>query len=213
MSHPIFIAKGTHGSGTGSSVNFSYPGGIQQRDLLFLQVCSVGMGVITADGSWTQLVNGVFPTIPVAGWKMYWKLADGSESGSEAVTRSGHSGSDSFMAQVYQFRSPIGIPIVESSAYQTTGGTSATITWSAVTVGGSNRTLIAFAINHGASGTPTGYTEVATDNNGTIWFDCNVWEDVSSDGSVTASGGSATGWTALHVCIFSRPAARFYIVN
>ena len=216
MSAPQFIAKGTKGQGTGASVNFTYMGGIQERDMLFLYVMSVGNGAITVDASWELVVNGVFPPGPPTGtWRLYKKLATGAEAGAEAVTRAGHSGTDLFLAQVYQMRSPVGVPTVEATAYLTTGSTNATITWSAVTVSGTQRTLLAFAFNYNgaAPATPAGYTEQATDNDGSSYLDLNVKENVISGGAVTAANGSANGWTSLHLSMYSMPNARSFIVN
>lgn len=216
MSAPEFIAKGTKGSGTGGSVSFTYMGSILSRDFLFLYVVSVGNGAITADASWTQVAAGVFPpSSPAGGWKLYRKLADGSEAGTEAVTRSGHSGSDLFIAQVYQVRSPFGIPTLESSANLTTGSVSSTITWSATTVSGTERTLLAFVFNYNGAdpGTPSGYVNEATDNDSGSYMELNVKENVISGGSVTATGGSSNGWTSIHVSIYTMPSARSFIVN
>lgn len=217
MSAPVFIAKGTKGQGTGVSINITYPAGIQSSDFLFLYAVSIGNGLIEVHASWELVVSGVFPPGPPTGvWRLFKKLATGAEAGAEAVTRSGYTGSDLFMAQVYQMRSPFGIPALEATAYLTTGSVDSTITWSAVSVSGTERTLMALVINYdgGDPGSPTGYVNAATDNDGvTTYMELNVKENVSSDGSVTATGGSASGWTALHVSIYTMPSARSFIVN
>jgi len=216
MNEPIFIAKGTKGQGTGSQITFSYPGDVRVNDQLFLFVVSIGQGTITVDSSWSLLLNGVFPNTPVGNAIIYTKLATGSEdSVAENVDRSGHSGSDLFICQVYQFRSPVGAPIVEDTSYLTTGGSGDTITWEAVDVNGNERSLLAFLFNYGGTpGTPAGYTLRASDNDGgTNYMTLNDKENVSSDGQVTATGGSASGWFSAHVSIYTRGLARSFIVN
>lgn len=200
---PTYEGKGAVGSGTGSSITFTYPT-VTANDMLFLHVMSYGLGTITVDASWTSLGSLVQPTSsPVFVSKLYYKKAAGTETGTEAVTRSGHSGSNSFMAQCYQYRGDAYI-VVEDSDSQ--NGNASTITWAATSVGGNKRTLAAFVANIGADpGVPTGYTNSATDNNGGgNYLELNTKEDVSSDGSVTATGGSTgDGWVTWHVSIYN----------
>ena len=221
MAAPAYISKGTKGSGTGTSISFTYMGSINANDMLFLLVLSVGNGSITVDSSWTLERNGVINSPPDANVKVYRKLATGSESGTENVTRSGNSPtSQRFMAQVYQYRGNNYLT-VESSSQPTIGGTSSTITWNSVTVGGTERTLAALCVNLNGSdpGTPTGYTNSATDNDGAGYYlEANTLANVSSGSSVTATGGSSNGWTTVHISIYNNTpsvmsGSRSFIVN
>lgn len=213
MSFPDYISKGVKGSGVGGTVTFDYMAGIEARDLLLLYVVSIGLGGLDADPSWEAVATGIFPNTPVAAWTLYAKLADGTEAGSEDVDRS-VSGS-LFMAQVYQFRSPFGTPVIESISNLTTGGITDLITWGAVGVNGKERTLAAFVINYDGANpaTPALYTNEATDNDGTTFMELNVKENVIAGGAVTATGGSSDGWTTVHLALRTRPAARNFIIN
>ncbi len=218
MSAAEFIAKGTKGTGTGSSVNFTYMGSIVAKDMLYLLAFSVGLGTITPDASWESVATGSLPpSSPVASWQLFKKLATGAESGAEAVNRSGHSGSDLFMVQVYQMRSPFGTPKVENVSFTPSGSISSTVTWDAVTVSGIERSMLAFAINYlgTAVGAPTGYTNEAVDDDGlSTYFELNVKGNVISGGSVSVAGaGSSSGWGTIHLGMYTLPAARSFIVN
>lgn len=219
MAAPAYQGKGTKASGTGSSVTPTYMGSINANDLILLYVVSVGNGTITVPSGWVEFISGTIIYPPTAVVKLYRRLALGTESGTITVSRSGHSGSSTLMAQLYQYRGTAQIT-VESSAYPTYGGSSSTITWNAVTVGGSERTLAAFVVNYNGSdpGTPTGYTNSATDNDGSgTYMELNTYANVSSDGSVTATGGSSNGWTTAHLSIYNAPVPaggkRFFVIN
>lgn len=204
---PIFLSKGSFAATTGASFNFSYPSTVTEGNLLFLHVVSYGLGTITVDGSWTSLGALTYPTIgPVFVSRLYYKIADGTETGAETVSRAGHAGADVFMGQVYQYQGDqYGVDLnisVEDSDNQ--NGNAATITWAATSVGGGKRTLAAFVTNISGSApaTPSGYTESATDNDGSNnYLDLNTKTDTNSGASTTASGGSTNGWVTWHVSI------------
>jgi hypothetical protein len=206
---PAYIDKGAFGATTGSSFNVSYPNNIEESDILFLHVSSYGLGTITVDASWTSLGSLAEPSgTPVFVSKLYWKLADGTETGPENVSRSGHAGTDVFMGQIYQYRgdadwADVNISIEDSD---NGSGNSATITWQATSVAAGKRTLAAFVVNMGANpGSPASYSLSATDNDGSNnYLELNTKEDVSSGASVTATGGSATGWITWHVSIYNQ---------
>ncbi len=220
MAAPTYQAKGTIGTGTGSSINFTYMGSINAADILILAVYSNGMGTITPNASWNSLTSVFIPFAPSApsvNFRTYWKSATGSESGSESVSRSGHSGSSLFAAQVYQFRGDSYLSIEDS---ETTGSsTTTTITWPALTVGGTERTLCAIVLSDGTNpGVPASYTSSATDSIGSTYLELNRWENVSSDGATTATGGGLTpGWCSVHISFYnntpSSTVSRSFIVN
>jgi hypothetical protein len=218
MAAPTFQAKGTVATGTGSSVSPTYMGSINANDIIILAVFSDGMGTITPPSGYSQISQVLIPFAPSSPtmlFKTYYKVASGSESGSTSVTRSGHTGSSLFMAQFYQFRGDNYLTIEDT---QTTGGLSTTITWSAVSVGGTERTLAAIVLNHGTNpGVPSGYSSSATDSSGTDYLELNTKVNVSSDGSVTDSAGSTSGWMSVHISLYNNtpPAilARSFIVN
>ena len=202
---PSFIDKGSSGATTGGSFNVSYPSVIDENDLLFLHVISYGLGTITVDASWNSLGSIAYPSgTPVVVSRLYWKLADGTETGTENVSRSGHAGSDVFMGQIYQYRGDANIVIEDSDNGI---GNAATITWPATSVGGGKRTLAAFVANINSSPSPTtpsGYVESATDNDGSnTYLELNTKEDTNSGASTTASNGSTNGWLVWHVSIYN----------
>jgi len=219
MAAPAYQAKGTKATGTGSSISPTYPA-VAANDLLFLFVASFGNGTITPDASWTQLSNGVILSPAIANVRLYFKLATGSETGTEAVTRSGESPSGQlFMAQIYSYRGTVYISI-EDAEQPTLGGNATTITWNALNVLGTERTLAAFVINYNGldPGTPTSYTNSATDNDGAgTYMDLNTYANQSSAPAVTGANGSTAGWTTIHVSIYHNTPAvvltRSYIVN
>lgn len=218
MAAPTFKAKGTIGETTGNSVSFTYPT-VAANDLLFLVILESELKAITVNSSWTQRQKQYIPSgSPNYVAYLYSKIATGSESGTEAVTRTSVTGDNTFAAQVYSYDGDNYIT-VESSAKNS--NTTDTVTYSAVTVGGTERTLAAFVVNVFGAGvtTPSGYTESATDTltDDTV-FECNTKATVSSDGAVTGTGGSASGWATFHVAIYNNtPVAgsgtRTFIIN
>lgn len=218
MAAPTYKAKGTLGYSSSTSFNFTYPT-VAAYDLLFLVILETDLKSITVDSSWTLRANPFIPAgSPTMRMYVYSKLATGSESGTEAVTRS--ASGKTWGGQVYSFDGDNYISIESGVSNR---GTSDTVTWSAVTVGGTERTLAAFVVNYDGSGitTPSGYTEKATDTISgdlDIVFECNTKENVSSDGSVTGTGGSLAGWGTYHVSIYNNTpvvigGSRSFIVN
>lgn len=217
MAAPTYKAKGTIGETTGNSVSFTYPT-VAASDLLFLVVLESDLKAITVGASWTQRQKQFIPAgSPVYVAYLYSKLATGSESGSEAITRSS-GGINTFAAQVYSYDGDNYITIEESNK---NANTIDTVTFSALTVGGTERTLSAIVVNVFGAGvtTPSGYTESATDtlSDDTV-FECNTKANVSSDGAVTGTGGSLSGWATFHISIYNNTptpgsGTRTFIVN
>lgn len=208
MAAPAFIAKGTKGTTAGGTASFTYMGSINQYDLLFLFVYDSGLAPsYTINASWNFIGNTTFSG--TTNVRLYWKKATGSESGSENVQRDFGYTLGVLFVQVYQYRGTSFVGIEDS---QWTSGTSGTISWTGVTVGGTERTLIAFCTNEADPGTPTGYTNSATDDDGTTFMECNTFENQSSDGTVTSATG-VTGWATFHLSILNNSNIRSFIVN
>lgn len=219
MAAPVYQAKGTLGEGTGTTISFTYPT-LAASDLLYLLVYNRNNTQVTTDNSWTR-INYVGTSNNYGFVELYYKIATGSESGTENVTRT--SGSDEFAANCYSFRGDAFISIESTS---TNKGASDTITWSAVTVGSTQRILAAFLVNiYGifssdvqSPDSPTGYTYKASDAlTDASYFELSVKDNVSSDGAVTAIGGSLDEWVAIHHSIYNNTpsvsVARTFIVN
>lgn len=225
MAAPTFIAKGTVSSGTGAGVTPTYPGSILAGDLLFLVAMSnqLGGSIGSIDGisGWAVQDAGFFKDnspVNVGQAALFVKVAAGGESGTVSVTRTGDTGSTySFVAQIYQFR---GVPsaVIESEVINNTGDGNSTVTWSAVTVGGNARTLVAFGAFQvdTSPGTPSGYTASAQDSVSTgsisVQLDCFTKVNVGADGVVTVGSGPSTGWVTFHVSLLA-PAGRVFIFN
>lgn len=221
MAAPTYKAKGTASQTQGTSFSFTYPT-VATNDLLFLLILETDLKAITVNGTWTQRAKKFIPSgSPTMALYLYSKLATGSESGTEAVTRSS-GGTKFFGGQVYSYDGDnyITIESVSSNA-----GTSDTVTWSAVTVGDTERTLAAFSSNFNTTTTvttPTGYTNNADETLSSLDYDVmlelNTKGNVSSDGAVTGTGGSSDGWGTIHVSIYNNTptgtgGSRSFIVN
>ena len=214
MAAPVYQAKGTLGETSSNTVSFTYPA-LAANDLLYLMVYNQGYTTITPNASWT-LQNTIRTSNGFGLINLYAKVATGSESGSENLTRA-IGAVDTFAAQVYSFRGDAFISI-ESKLPQK--GASDTITWPAISVSGTERVLGAFVVNiNGPNpGTPATYTNRASDilTDGT-YFELNTKDNVSSDGSVTATGGSLDEWGTFHHSIFNNTppitTPRTFIVN
>lgn len=214
MAAPVYQAKGTLGESLLLSVNLTYPT-LAAGDLLYLLVYNQApSSLITVNATWTaqNLVKTSFGFV-----YLYSKIASGSESGTEAVTRSSAGGGLTLAVQVYSFR---GDAFIATESKATNKGASDTVTWSAITVGGTERILGAWVVNiyGGNPGTPSGYTNRATEtlSDGT-YFELNTKDNTSTDGAVTATGGSLDEWATFHHSIYNNTPSvttpRTFIVN
>jgi len=196
----MFQSKGTKGFDTSDSIAFTYPASITAGEILFLLVNTEGFDTITADGSWSLIASNSFST---SKYKLYYKIAAGTESGTENVTRDGASG-ELFMAQVYRFSNSFGDATFESAAVDS--DTIDGIDFGSVTVAGQGRTLIAFAINVADGdydGPPSGYTAKASDNSSGTFFNVSTKEQASAGTAATTTGGAFSGWATIHVSVYS----------
>jgi hypothetical protein len=192
--------------GLAQSVHLAYPAGLQAGDLLYVFSALLHNGATTGSitlmqGGWVQSSNGYFNNTPAFAGNVngYYKTATGSESGT--IELQGFSNvAYNIYAQMYVFRSSAGPVQVETVSINTSGFGDPTILWNGITVGGLHRTLLAFAAGTlGITPPPTGYTEKADDNQLRLF----AKDDVSSDGSVTTSGGDPAGWLTAHYAILA----------
>lgn len=215
MAAPAFQAVGAFGETTTNTVSFTYPT-LAASDLLFLVVYDNGYGgSLTINSSWTVLAlartyGAVF---------LYYKIATGSETGTENITRPTPTiAGNTFAAQCFSYR---GDAFITVENHKRRNGASDTITWDSVTVGGTERTLAAFIVNRYGSdpGTPTGYTlssddQLTTDD---TYFELSTKANVSTGSSATATSGSLDGWTSFHVSIYNNTppilSPRTFIIN
>lgn len=201
MAAPTYQAVGAFGETTTNTVSFTYPT-LAANDLLFLLVYDNGYGGgLTINASWTNM--GFLRTYGAV--RLFRKIATGSETGTENITRGTPSTPGAtFAAQCFSFRGDAFISVENSAA---TKDVSDTITWGAVSVGGTERTMAAFIVNRygGNPGLPTGYTlqsddQLTTDS---TYFELSTKTNVSTGPAVTATGGSIDGWSAFHVSIYN----------
>lgn len=206
---PSFDDKGSVGTSDSSTdVTASPPTGAVGDLLLMLAMSQQGGGSINTPSGYTLVDAGNFNTsAPAAAGTagVWYRIVDGTEA-SFTLTRTGSTGS--FCVQFYLFSAGTNVTI-ESEATKSDGDGNSTITYSTVTVNGSRRTLIALIAQLDSSnpGTPSGYVESASDTVDAgpiqIALECNTKEDVTSDGSVTSTGGSGNGWITFHLAIYN----------
>jgi hypothetical protein len=224
MASPSYISKGVFADGQGATVNVTYPGSINTGDLIFLLAFNQQeletIGGINTPSGFTHLIGGGMTNgtsgNPLGGFELYYKVADGTETGTVGVTRTGTTAANTLLCgQIYLVR---GVAPLAINAFTSNVGSGVTATWGAITLTGVDRLLIAFTANNDASGidAPTGYDLPDADTVGTTptaELAISTKEDVSSDGLVTASGGSIYGWGTAHVAVYNWSPSRSFIVN
>jgi len=211
---PEYIGKGDVDGNTTAEIYPEYPAsGVLEGDSFIMLAVSdqlgVTIGTINTPTGWTQEAIGGFNNSAVAAvgiGAVFYREADGTENGGfVTLQRTGDTGgSTTFTAIIYHYRGDN--VVVEDAVVKTNGNGNTTITFDAVTVGGSHRTLLAMVGQKDSIsiGTPTGYTARATDSDGlNMTLDLKDYEDVSSDGSVTTTGGRTDGWISFHVSIYN----------
>jgi Tfp pilus assembly protein PilW len=209
---PTVISKGTAAAGTAASISPGYPVSPQANDIIFILAISNqpnGIGIVDTPSGFTEAAQGTFQNnTPTNRGRaaLFWKRAAGGESGTVSISRTGDTGSDGvFFAQMYLVRG------AETSGNPWDGLTARygpgnpTVTWDAVPVSGSERTLLGFAAQADDASTvdpPSGWSALSGDTTGS-GTDAEVrlayLGNVSSDGQVTATGGETEGWATFHV--------------
>jgi hypothetical protein len=213
MAAPTFIGKATAASGTGADVNQGYGSlSIQPGDILFILALSAQeggtIGDITCEPEWSECGGGIGFRDDllnnVGTIKAFYKIADGTESGTVTVSRTGSTGGlNQMYTQMYQFRGAV--IQVHDFATNILGDGGALIEWENVNVVGLESTTIAFVGQLTEDpGLPTGYTFNAQDTSGgiVIYLECSSLEN-SPGGNVTGPDGGADGWATIHITIFN----------
>ena len=220
MANPTYIGKGTIATGTGTSVMPALPASLVNNDYLFLCVTLEGTGIsIDAITGWDIYDSATFrdnsPTDVGVG-AIYYREVDGTET-TPTVSVSGGTPTQ-LAAVIYQFRGDGIHLIVEAITTKADGDGGSTLTWDSVTVLGSSRTLVAILaqLDSNDPGTPTGYTNNASDTVDVmaiqVALECSSLEGVSVGSSVTATGGSSNGWITFHIVLFNTT-GKVFIVN
>jgi hypothetical protein len=144
---PEVVALGTVATGT-TSVNVSYPAGIQANDIIFLWVISGSTPTIGTNANFTSLAQVNNGTL---GGRLAWRRATGSETGSISISATGGADSAGVMIVV---RGAIASGTPYEDAASATGG-STSVTSATIDVTGSNRLALRFsALNDNVAGTP-----------------------------------------------------------
>jgi hypothetical protein len=220
MAAPGYIQKGSADFGDGLTINPLYPVSIQEGDFIFLvafsQQLGATIGAINTPAGFTPvggagMVNSL--SQPLGGMSVFMKVADGTESGTLPVSRTGSTGpSTLFIAQMFAFRG--GLLKIESVSNNT--GYSSTVTYNALVVNGNERTLIGFFAQNDDSGvgSPADYTAhtFAVPSIPTGEIGCFYKEDVDAAPAATSIGGSTEGWATVHLALFN-VRGRSFIVN
>jgi hypothetical protein len=216
MPAPVFVGVGSYNEASGSSVNIAYPAGITAGDIIFLAIANKqifpAVGGIDAPVGWDVMAGGLGfrdgGAVVTGSMAVFKKVANGSESGNQTITRSGGTGVGTGIGGIMIL---IRGKVVEDFSTRQEESL-ATITWNAVTVGGNARTILAIvgqANGLDVSGTPSGYTNASNDGS-IVNLAVNYMEDVGADGAITATDGSADGWATMHISIFN-PSGSVYI--
>jgi hypothetical protein len=220
MPFPAYIAKSTETFHSALSMDQPYMGSISAGDMLFLAVWSYhasgpsGTSSINTPSGWTHLGGALWSDSganPHGDFRVFYKVATGGEAGDVTITRVG---GDAMHSQMYQYR-PASTAFEDIQPNQ---GSSATMDFLALTLGGNGRTILAFygctGSNGGVARAIAGYTTRAYDFGGVggaHGFGLNDKQDVGSDGAVTATG-DVGGWATVHVS-FSAAVGRNQIIN
>lgn len=217
MAAPSVIVKGTAAASMTGLIQPTFPTGILVNDIIYILAISNqpnGIGVIQLPNGFTEVGQGTYQNIDGDRGRiaLFWKRsADGSESGATySVLRTGDTGNDTvFFAQSYIVRDCIttGNPWDDTIArYTIVDDLFTTAQWGAVTVSGSERTLLAFyagADNGSTLAPPTNYVATVTRDTTPTGTDAQVAlfdrANVSSDGAVNSTTAETEGWATFHI--------------
>ncbi|MEM2129705.1 MAG: M14-type cytosolic carboxypeptidase, partial [Candidatus Bathyarchaeia archaeon] len=134
-----FAGAGAGIAGTGSTLQPSYPSGLQTGDLILLQVTVRDTTNIPTTPTGFTLLYGPNSTGTGRQW-IYYKISDGTETGTITITIAG---SAVKVARMYAFRNTATTDFAESAAF--TSGLGTTISApSSVTTSGNNQLVVAF---------------------------------------------------------------------
>lgn len=222
MAAPAFGAAGTPAASTSNSVSPTLPSGIQANDIIFILAVkhapnTSGTLDINTPSGYSAAAGGTLTRDfisfqPHMVGRLFWKRATGSESGTVALTGVGDTGADTvFYAQAYRFTGAAtsGDPwdSIVARGYQ---DDLANIDLEAITVSGSERTLIGFGAYTGGQVAPgwasyTSRNTVSTNTGQDAGLSCYTKDNVSSDGSVSGSNAVATNDFAMAIHVALKP--------
>lgn len=214
MAAPVVVSKGTASAATTATVTPSYPASVGADDIVFLLAISnqpVSIGVINTPTDFAEVAQGTFQNNTPADRgrvALFWRRATGSLTGTVSVTRTGDTGTDGvFFAQMYRVTGCVTTGDPWDAVTPRYGPGNATVTFDAVTVSGTERTLLAFcaqADNASTVDPPASYSGLVTDTT-TSGTDAELrllyLENQSSGPSTTATGGETEGWATFHVAV------------
>lgn len=225
MAAPVLVSKGTASFVNGAGdVTPSYPASLAAGDIVFLLALTASgggagyvLGSILVPSGFTYAAAGTYRTsggVSRGRANLFWKRAAGGESGTVTIvwSSSNKGVNPALGAQMYRVTGcpSSGVPweSLLVAGEDLAGVGSATITWPAIQVGGTERTLLAFlgqADDLPGAATPTDYAATlapdtvdgASDEQLVVFDKSNT----SSDGSITAANGEANGWLGFHLSL------------
>lgn len=208
MSYPTYTAKGTKSDAINvASVTPTYPV-TTAGDLIFvIVVIEDTTGGVESPSGFSNLASetNIYTNVHTY---IFYKYADGLESGTLTVDAAGESGgaADYMFAQIYLVSGAN--PKIEDAVSEK--GSGDTVLWDTATVGDTERTLLALVVDWDGTGgpaTPTGYTQNATDSSSAIsgmTVELYSKENTASGASMTSTGGSVNGWGTFHISTFDQ---------
>lgn len=218
MAAPAVASKGTAAAGTGASISPSLPASIAANDIVWILVlnhtATTTPGAISLPAGWTeatpQFTYRSSGSVIVGVAALYWKRMSGGETGTITVSRTGTTGNTTLLyAQTYRETGCVtsGDPFDDCQGTDGVGGL--TMTFAAISVLGTERTLLAFGAN-GANATQSGpgtylSTPTIVSDGTTTGSDGSLrlshLDNQSTDGSKSGSSANATasGWASFHV--------------
>lgn len=160
---PFFVAAGSYGNASSTSVSPGYPAGIAANDILILHVHlddGLGNASISSVGTgWTLIDSEALANDSTAG--LYWRRATGSESGTITVTASEDVNSGCLGARISAWRGCKTSGDPYEGAGHTNQAAGLSFTGPSVTTAGPNRRVVAI---NGSTQTSVGTTAADPSN-------------------------------------------------
>lgn len=190
MAIPVYAAAGAGAASATNDPSADYPTGITAGHLLVAHVVCHGGTVNTTQSGWTHITGATQSPIT---HRAFYRVADGTESGSYAFDTNGGTGA---YARIYRFTgTPVSGPVEDSAA---AGGAVSTVSDVGVTTGGADRlavNLVALSGSFGSLGSFTG-------ESGGDWTEATKFTSTTGDDATLqlqtagiASAGTINGGT------------------